>query len=80
MRPVVLWQLYHRGMTENTPPPKWLTRQEAAAVLDVSLDDVDRFISIGLLDRYRIRGRYVRVLRSQVDELATVDRAFLLHA
>lgn len=67
-------------MTENTITPKFVSRQEAASALGVTVDDVDRFISVGLLDRYRIRGRYVRVLRSQVDELATVDPAFLRNA
>lgn len=60
--------------------PKFVSRQEAASALGVTVDDVDRFISVGLLDRFRIRGRYVRVLRSQVDELATVDPAFLRNA
>lgn len=67
-------------MTENTITPKFVSRQEAASALGVTVDDVDRFISVGLLDRYRIRGRYVRVLRSQVDELATVDPVFLRNA
>lgn len=67
-------------MTENTTAPKFVSRQEAASALGVTVDDVDRFISVGLLDRFRIRGRYVRVLRSQVDELATVDPAFLRNA
>lgn len=52
---------------------KWLSRQEAAQQLAVTVDEVDRYISLGLLDRYRLRGRYVRVLRAQVDELATVS-------
>lgn len=51
---------------------EWLSRQEAAVVLSVDLPEIDRYISLGLLDRYRLRGRYVRVLRAQVDELATV--------
>jgi excisionase family DNA binding protein len=67
-------------MTENTPPPKWLSRQEAAFLLSLTLDEVDRLIHTGLLDRYRIRGRYVRVLRSQVDELAQVDPSILRRA
>lgn len=49
-------------------------------VLGVSLAEVDHFIAIGLLDRYRIRGRYIRVLRSQVDELSRVDPTFLRNA
>lgn len=57
-----------------------MSRQEAAVALGVALADVDRFISVGLLDRYRVRGRYIRVLRAQVDDLATVDPGFLRNA
>lgn len=67
-------------MTRNTPAPKWLSRQEAAAQLGLSLADVDHLIQTGLLDRYRIRGRYVRVLRSQVDELAQLPSHWLQRA
>lgn len=49
--------------------PEWLSRQEAAAVLGVGLDTVDRLISTGVLARYRIRGRYVRVKADQVWDL-----------
>jgi hypothetical protein len=59
---------------------QWLSRQEAALILDIDVADVDHLISCGLLDRYRLRDRYVRLRRDQVDQLATVDRAFLLHA
>lgn len=76
MRPVVLPQLYHDGMTQH----QYMSRQEAAVALGVALADVDRFISVGLLDRYRVRGRYIRVLRAQVDDLATVDPGFLRNA
>lgn len=69
-------QLYHGGMTENRP--QYLSRQEAAQVLDVTLDDVDRLIATGLLDRYRIRERYVRVRAGQVAELAHLPREWLL--
>lgn len=55
-----------------------MSRQEAAAVLGVSVPVVDRLISSGLLDRYRIQGRYVRVLTGQVAELATLPRPWLL--
>ena len=67
-------------MTSNTPAPKWLSRQEAACQLGLTLADVDHLIQTGLLDRYRIRGRYVRVLRSQVDELAQLPRDWLQRA
>ena len=59
---------------------QYMSRQEAAVALGVSVGDVDRFIAIGLLDRYRIRERYVRLRRDQVIELASVDRAFLRDA
>lgn len=58
--------------------PKFLSRQEAAEILGVDVPAVDRLISTGLLDRYRIRGRYVRVLTGQVAELATLPRQWLL--
>lgn len=57
-----------------------MSRQEAAQTLGVTVADVDRFISVGLLDRWRIRGRYVRLRRDQVAELATVDPSFLRNA
>lgn len=64
-------------MTENTPAPKWLSRQEAAFQLGLTLADVDRLISNGLLSRWRIRDRYVRVLRSEVAELAELPTEWL---
>lgn len=54
--------------------------QEAAIVLGVPMATVGKLIGAGLLDRYRLRGRYVCVLRSQVDELATVDPEILRNA
>uniref|UniRef100_A0AAU7GX61 Helix-turn-helix DNA binding domain protein n=1 Tax=Streptomyces phage Geonosis TaxID=3158856 RepID=A0AAU7GX61_9CAUD len=73
----MLLQLYHEGMT-TTPVPKYLSRQEAALALGVDVPAVDRLISSGLLDRYRIRGRYVRVPAGQVAELASLPREWLL--
>lgn len=58
--------------------PKYLSRQEAADVLGVDLAVVDRLISHGLLDRYRIRERYVRVLTGQVVALTDLPRDWLL--
>jgi excisionase family DNA binding protein len=55
-----------------------MSRQEAATVLGLDVPAVDRLISNGLLDRYRIRGRYVRVPTGQVVELATLPREWLL--
>lgn len=55
-----------------------MSRQEAAVVLGLDVPAVDRLISHGLLDRYRIRGQYVRVLTGQVAELATLPRQWLL--
>jgi hypothetical protein len=55
-----------------------MSRQEAAEMLDVPLAVVDRMISHGLLDRYRIRDRYVRVETGQVAELASLPREWLL--
>lgn len=73
----MLLQLYHEGMT-SSPVPKFLSRQEAALALGVDVPAVDRLISCGLLDRYRIRGRYVRVPTGQVAELANLPREWLL--
>lgn len=74
-------QLYHGRMTEHPkiPAPKWLSRQEAAIVLGVPLATVDRMIRRGLLDRYRVRGLYVRVRAGQVAELAHLPREWLTH-
>jgi excisionase family DNA binding protein len=79
MRPVVLWQLYHGCMTTDSAgyAPKFLSRQEAADVLGVPLPVVDRLIEHGVLDRYRVRERYVRVLTGQVVELTTLPREWL---
>lgn len=61
-----------------TPAQKFMSRQEAAVVLGIDVPAVDRLISCGLLDRYRIRDRYVRVPTGQVAELATLPREWLL--
>jgi excisionase family DNA binding protein len=58
--------------------PKYLSRQEAAEVLGVPLDVVDRLIERGALDRYRLRGRYVRVLTHQVVALCDLPREWLM--
>ena len=59
---------------------QYMSRQEAARILGVADIDIDRLINIGLLDRYRIRGWYVRVRRVQVDEWAARDPALLRDA
>lgn len=56
---------------------RFVSRQEAAVLLDVTTDVVDRLIDTGALARYLIRNRYVRVLRSQVDELAGLPAEWL---
>lgn len=62
-------------MTSDTPV--YLSRQEAAAVLGVDVATVDRLISTGVLDRYRLRGLYIRVQARQVAELAGLPREWL---
>lgn len=62
-------------MTQSTP--KFLSRQEAADVLGVSLATVDRLIATGALPRYRIRGRWIRVAAGDVALLADVPRHWL---
>lgn len=58
----------------------FMSRQEAAAALRVAVTVIDALIRTGLLARYRTAGRYVRVLRSQVDELKDVDPQTLREA
>lgn len=65
-------------MNQSLPKPRFLSRQEAANALGVPVQTVDRMVSVGLLDRYRIRGRYVRVLASQVDELSSLPVDWLM--
>lgn len=59
---------------------QYMSRQEAAVTLGLSLAEVDRLIANGLLNRFRIRGTYIRVLRSQVDELAGLPAEWLRNA
>jgi len=59
---------------------KWTTRQEAAVFLGVDVEDIDRLIGAGLLLRYRLAGRYVRLLRAQVEELGHLDAELLRDA
>lgn len=49
-------------------------------MLAVTVADIDRLIAVGLLARYRQAGIYVRVLRAQVDELASVPAEWLRNA
>ena len=74
MRPVVLMQLYHGTMTQE----QFVTRQEAAGMLGVPVATIDRMIGQGLLRRYRIRERYVRVPKGDVEALLDVPRDWLL--
>lgn len=55
----------------------FLSRQEAADRLRVDLATIDRLIATGVLDRYRIRGRWIRVEAGQVAELADLPREWL---
>lgn len=56
---------------------RYLSRQEAALVLGVSVDTVDRLISTGALPRYRLRERYVRIREKDVQQLLDVPREWL---
>jgi hypothetical protein len=71
-------QLQAYTMTVTTD--RFISRQEAAVALAVTVADIDRLIAVGLLARYRLRGLYVRVLRAQVDELASVPVEWLRNA
>lgn len=57
---------------------QWLTRQEAAGMLGLTVPELDRLIATGLLPRYRLRERYVRVRRRDVEPLLDVPKAWLL--
>ena len=57
---------------------EYISKQEAAILLGVPVAAVDRLIDTGLLDRYRIREKYVRVKAGQVAELAHLPREWLL--
>lgn len=57
---------------EVRPQSRYVSTGEAALILNTTVQEVDRYIRIGLLDRYRLRERYVRVKRSQVEELAAL--------
>lgn len=57
--------------------PKFLSRQEAAEVLGTDLATVDRLIETGVLARYRIRGRWIRVLTGEVVPLLDLPREWL---
>lgn len=46
-------------------------------MLGVDVAVVDRLISAGALDRYRLRGRYVRVKGDQVEDLAALPAEWL---
>lgn len=69
-------------MDERNPlrETEFLTRQEAAVELRVAVTVIDALIRTGLLARYRTAGRYVRILRAQVDELKEVDPETLRRA
>lgn len=69
--------LYHGRMDYDSYAPKFLSRQEAAKVLGTDMATIDRLIATGVLDRYRIRGRWIRVLTGQVLELAELPREWL---
>jgi excisionase family DNA binding protein len=48
---------------------QWVSRQEAAQILGVTVAVVDRLIATGALPRYRLRGQWVRLRKADVEEL-----------
>jgi len=56
---------------------QFLSRQEAAQRLGVDLVVVDRLIATGVLARYRIAGRWVRVRADEVALLLDFPREWL---
>lgn len=59
---------------------KYISTGEAALVLGVGTKTVDRLIRTGVLPRYRLNGRYVRVREGDVRELLDVPRELLMMA
>lgn len=56
---------------------QYISRQEAAEQLGVSVAVIDRLIATAVLPRYRLRGLYVRVRQDDVDELKSLPIEFL---
>lgn len=56
---------------------RFLSRQEAAERLGIDLAVVDRLIATGVLTRYRIAGRWVRVRVDEVVLLTDFPREWL---
>lgn len=68
---------YVRYLILTMEATRFVSRQEAAVRLGVPVAVVDRLIATGAVDRYLIADRYVRLLRSQVDELARMPTEWL---
>lgn len=59
---------------------EYLTRQEAARRLGVSLRTVDHLIKAGLLTRYVLKERYVRLRAPEVEALRQFSPSVLARA
>lgn len=59
-------------MTRHDKPSIWETKYEAAARTKLSLSTIDRLISQGVLQTYRV-GSSVRLRPKDVDDLFTPD-------
>lgn len=64
-------------MDQHSHQPKFLSRQEAAEILGTDVATIDRLIAMGVLDRYRIRDRWIRVLTEQIMELRGLPSGWL---
>lgn len=60
--------------------PEYLSRQEAADVLHTTVPVVDRLIATGVLPRYRLHGRYIRLRTKDVLQLQDVPVEWLARA
>ena len=60
--------------------PEYLSRQEAAEVLHTTVPVVDRLIATGVLPRYRLHGRYIRLKTEDVLQLQDVPVEWLARA
>lgn len=57
------------SVTESHEPATLVTKQEAVAVLKVSLRTVDRYIADGTLEGRRLSARATRITRASLDAL-----------
>ena len=60
---------YEPGKAPGNDEPRPLTRQEAAALLSVSVNSINTYLNKGILRRIKLTNRAVRVCPASVREL-----------